>query len=232
MHDHHPGPDVGGHLGEAYTRTRTSPSSPRSWASSTTSSAEHNRPRRFRTEASGKRCCRHLDQLRPRWYACRRWPASTRPSGTPRQGARPAPVAALGRLPRPYPHDRIGGTTSRRRELEGQEIEREIDFFQQEHGMVGEVQDRRERRRSTRAPCRARRHAGDEFLFVVDANQGYTVPRRWPSSRSSGPRHQYRWFEEPTRWHADFRGLRDVRMRGNVDVAAARARSAGLGCAR
>ena len=29
-----------------------------------------------------------------------------------------------------------------------------------------------------------------------------------------------RWFEEPTRWHADFRGLRDVRMRGNVDVAA------------
>ena len=29
-----------------------------------------------------------------------------------------------------------------------------------------------------------------------------------------------RWFEEPTRWHADWRGLRDVRMRGNVNVAA------------
>ena len=29
-----------------------------------------------------------------------------------------------------------------------------------------------------------------------------------------------RWFEEPTRWHADWRGLKDVRLRGNVNVAA------------
>ena len=29
-----------------------------------------------------------------------------------------------------------------------------------------------------------------------------------------------RWFEEPTRWHGDWRSLRDVRLRGNVNVAA------------
>ncbi len=69
--------------------------------------------------------------------------------------------------------------------------------------------------------ARARRHAGDDFLFVVDANQGYTVPEALEfldAVRAEGIK--IRWFEEPTRWHADFRGLRDVRMRGNVDVAA------------
>ena len=68
---------------------------------------------------------------------------------------------------------------------------------------------------------RARRHAGDDFLFVVDANQGYTVAEALEFLdviRAEGI--AIRWFEEPTRWHADFRGLRDVRMRGNVNVAA------------
>ena len=59
----------------------------------------------------------------------------------------------------------------------GQEIEREIDFFKGEHGMVGmkfkiggkpPVED-------VARLSRARRHAGDDFLFVVDANQGYSV---------------------------------------------------------
>ena len=64
-------------------------------------------------------------------------------------------------------------------------------------------------------------HAGDDFLFVVDANQGYTVAEALDflaAVRAEGI--AIRWFEEPTRWHADFRGLRDVRLRGNVDVAA------------
>ena len=68
---------------------------------------------------------------------------------------------------------------------------------------------------------RARRHAGDDFLFVVDANQGYTVPEALAflaAARAVGI--EVRWFEEPTRWHADFRGLRDVRLRGNIPVAA------------
>jgi L-alanine-DL-glutamate epimerase-like enolase superfamily enzyme len=68
---------------------------------------------------------------------------------------------------------------------------------------------------------RARDHAGEAFLFVVDANQGYTVPEALDflaAVRAEGI--ELRWFEEPTRWHADFRGLRDVRYRGNVNVAA------------
>ena len=105
----------------------------------------------------------------------------------------------------------------------GQEIEREIDFFQGEHGMVGmkfKVGARSPAEDAARL-VRARRHAGDDFLFVVDANQGFTVPEALAflaAVRAEGI--ELRWFEEPTRWHADFRGLRDVRLRGNVDVAA------------
>ena len=69
--------------------------------------------------------------------------------------------------------------------------------------------------------ARARRHVGDDFLFVVDANQGYTVHEALTFVAAVRAEDiELRWFEEPTRWHADFRGLRDVRLRGNVDVAA------------
>jgi L-alanine-DL-glutamate epimerase-like enolase superfamily enzyme len=55
----------------------------------------------------------------------------------------------------------------------------------------------------------------------VDANQGYTVSEALAfvaAVRAVGI--ELRWFEEPTRWHTDFRGLRDVRLRGNIPVAA------------
>jgi len=108
-------------------------------------------------------------------------------------------------------------------EAKEQAIEREIDFFKSEHGMVGmkfkigamppEVDAAR--------LARARRHAGDDFLFVVDANQGYTVAEALDfMGRIRAEGIELRWFEEPTRWHGDFRSLRDVRMRGNVNVAA------------
>ena len=66
----------------------------------------------------------------------------------------------------------------------------------------------------------ARELVGDDFLFVVDANQGYTVRRGAGRSCAAIGDLELRWFEEPTRWHADWRGLRDVRLRGNVNVAA------------
>ena len=166
-----------------------------------------------------------FDQLRPRWYAMQAiacvdtaiWDAIGQAVGQP-----------LWRLWGGY-RDRIpmigigGYYIPDGPEAKGQEIEREIDFFQAEHGMVG-----MKFKVGAKAPVedaarleRARKHAGDDFLFVVDANQGYTVPEALSflaAARAEGI--ELRWFEEPTRWHADFRGLRDVRLRGNVDVAA------------
>jgi L-alanine-DL-glutamate epimerase-like enolase superfamily enzyme len=166
-----------------------------------------------------------FDQLRPRWYAMQAmacidtavWDAVGKALGQP-----------LWRLWGGYrdriPMIGIGGYYIPDDEsAKGQEIEREIDFFQHEHGMVGMKFKIGAEPPAVDAArlARARRHAGDDFLFVVDANQGYTVPEALEflaAVRAEGT--AIRWFEEPTRWHADFRGLRDVRMRGNVDVAA------------
>jgi D-galactarolactone cycloisomerase len=166
-----------------------------------------------------------FDQLRPRWYAMQAmacidtavWDAVGKALGQP-----------LWRLWGGYrdriPMIGIGGYYIPDDESsKGQEIEREIDFFQSEHGMVGMKFKIGAEPPAVDAArlARARRHAGDDFLFVVDANQGYTVPEALEflaAVRAEGT--AIRWFEEPTRWHADFRGLRDVRLRGNVDVAA------------
>lgn len=166
-----------------------------------------------------------FDQLRPRWYAMQAmacidtavWDAVGKAMGQP-----------LWRIWGGYrdrvPMIGIGGYYIPDDESsKGQEIEREIDFFQSEHGMVGmkfKVGAEPPAVDAARL-ARARRHAGDDFLFVVDANQGYTVAEALEflaAVRAEGI--AIRWFEEPTRWHADFRGLRDVRLRGNVDVAA------------
>ena len=166
-----------------------------------------------------------FDQLRPRWYAMQAmacidtavWDAVGKALGQP-----------LWRLWGGYrdriPMIGIGGYYIPDDETaKGQEIEHEIDFFQGEHGMVGmkfKVGARSPAEDAARLR-RARDHAGEAFLFVVDANQGYTVPEALDflaAVRAEGI--ELRWFEEPTRWHADFRGLRDVRYRGNVNVAA------------
>jgi len=166
-----------------------------------------------------------FDQLRPRWYAMQAmacidtavWDAVGKAMGQP-----------LWRIWGGY-RDRIpmigigGYYIPDDDSAKGQEIEREIDFFQSEHGMVGmkfKIGAEPPRVDAARL-ARARRHAGDHFLFVVDANQGYTVPEALEFIAAVRAEEiSMRWFEEPTRWHADFRGLRDVRMRGNVDVAA------------
>jgi D-galactarolactone cycloisomerase len=166
-----------------------------------------------------------FDQLRPRWYAMQAiacidtavWDAVGKALGHP-----------LWRLWGGYrdrvPMIGIGGYYIPDSDAaKGQEIEQEIDFFQGVHGMVGmkfKVGAKPPREDAARL-VRARKHAGDDFLFVVDANQGYTVPQALAflaAIRAQGI--ELRWFEEPTRWHADYRGLRDVRLRGNVAVAA------------
>jgi L-alanine-DL-glutamate epimerase-like enolase superfamily enzyme len=166
-----------------------------------------------------------FDQLRPRWYAMQAiacvdtaiWDAVGKWYGQP-----------LWRLWGGY-HDRVpmigigGYYIPDSPEAKLQEIEREIDFFKGEHGMVGmkfKVGGKPPEEDAQRL-ARARRHAGDDFVFIVDANQGYTVAEALAflaAARAMGI--ELRWFEEPTRWHSDFRGLRDVRLRGNVAVAA------------
>ena len=105
----------------------------------------------------------------------------------------------------------------------GAEVEQEIEFFKGQHSMVGmkfKIGGKPPQEDVARL-VRARRYAGDDFLFVVDANQGYSLSEALDficAVRAEGI--ELRWFEEPTRWRADFRGLRDVRLRGNVAVAA------------
>lgn len=166
-----------------------------------------------------------FDQLRPRWYAMQAiacidtavWDAVGKAYGQP-----------LWRLWGGYrdrvPMIGIGGYYIPDSEEAGEQaIEREIDFFQREHGMVGmkfKIGAMPPEADAARL-VRARRHAGDDFLFVVDANQGYTVAEALSFlGRIRAEGIELRWFEEPTRWHGDFRSLRDVRMRGNVNVAA------------
>lgn len=67
----------------------------------------------------------------------------------------------------------------------------------------------------------ARQAAGDDFRFMVDANQGYELHdaiRFVRLAQEAGiPLH---WFEEPVRWYNDRRWLRDVRLATGIPVTA------------
>ncbi len=67
----------------------------------------------------------------------------------------------------------------------------------------------------------ARSVAGDEFMFMIDANQGYDLHdavRLAQLAQSAGI--ELQWFEEPVKWYNDERWLRDVRLMTTVPVAA------------
>lgn len=102
------------------------------------------------------------------------------------------------------------------------DLERELAFFKEENGMVGmkfKIGAKPPEEDAARLKL-ARSIVGEDFVFVVDANQGYTVNEALTFLSHIQDSVKLRWFEEPTRWHADWRGLRDVRLRGNVNVAA------------
>ncbi len=65
----------------------------------------------------------------------------------------------------------------------------------------------------------ARRAAGDAFVLLVDANQGYTRAQAVDFSRRISDL-GIRWFEEPCRWFNDRRWMRDVRAATGIPVAA------------
>jgi L-alanine-DL-glutamate epimerase-like enolase superfamily enzyme len=102
------------------------------------------------------------------------------------------------------------------------DLEKELNFFKGEHGMVGmkfKIGGKAPEIDAERLRV-AKKIVGEDFIFVVDANQGYTVEEALNFLSLIEDDIALRWFEEPTRWHADWRGLRDVRLRGNVNVAA------------
>ena len=222
------------------TPTRTSRSSPRSWRSCTTSSPPWSSvSTRSRPSGSGRRCCRSPSTSSgPRWYAMQAiacvdtavWDAVGKALGQP-----------LWRLWGGYrdrmPMIGIGGYYIPDDERpKGQEIEREIDFFQARarHGR-DEVQDRR-RGRPPRTPRGSRVRAATPATTSCSSSTRTRATRSarrwssWPLIRADGI--ELRWFEEPTRWHADFRGLRDVRCAATSMSPPARARSAASACAR
>lgn len=101
------------------------------------------------------------------------------------------------------------------------DVEKDMEFFSGQHGMVGmkfKIGARPPEEDVARLLF-ARTFVDDDFQFVVDANQGYTVREALTFLRLLPDDLELRWFEEPTRWHSDNNGFRDVRYQGNVRVA-------------
>lgn len=65
----------------------------------------------------------------------------------------------------------------------------------------------------------ARQAAGDDFVLMVDANQGFTRSEAIQFCRLTSDL-DLRWFEEPCRWLNDRLSMSDVRMASGMSVAA------------
>jgi D-galactarolactone cycloisomerase len=68
----------------------------------------------------------------------------------------------------------------------------------------------------------ARKAAGDDFVLIADASQGYTPDDAVRFARLV-EHYDLFYFEEPCRWHNDRRALRDVRYRSERVCAPGRA---------
>jgi D-galactarolactone cycloisomerase len=75
----------------------------------------------------------------------------------------------------------------------------------------------------------ARAAAGDDFIIMIDANQGYSPAEALDLCRRIEDL-GVRWFEEPVRWQNDRRGLRDVRMRSTIPICAGQSEHSPAGC--
>jgi D-galactarolactone cycloisomerase len=67
---------------------------------------------------------------------------------------------------------------------------------------------------------RTMRHAaGEDFVLIADANQGYSVAQALEFCRLTQGA-GLRWFEEPVHWNVQKTGMRDIRLKTGVPVAA------------
>jgi D-arabinonate dehydratase len=74
----------------------------------------------------------------------------------------------------------------------------------------------------------AREAAGDDFVLMADANQGYTRAQAVRFARLTEDL-DIRWFEEPCRWLNDRESMRDVRYMAGIPVAAGQSESSRAG---
>lgn len=75
----------------------------------------------------------------------------------------------------------------------------------------------------------ARKAAGDDFVLIADANQGYTPDQAIRFARLVEDYNLF-YFEEPCQWQNDRRSMRDVRFRGGARVCAGQSEFCAGGC--
>jgi L-alanine-DL-glutamate epimerase-like enolase superfamily enzyme len=75
----------------------------------------------------------------------------------------------------------------------------------------------------------ARRTAGDDWVLLADANQGW-LPQQAIRFAKRVADDGLTWFEEPCQWHNDRRAMRDVRHSGGVAVCAGQSEFSAGGC--
>lgn len=75
----------------------------------------------------------------------------------------------------------------------------------------------------------ARKAAGDDFVLIADANQGWNPEQAIRFARLVAD-HDLFYFEEPVRWDNDHRGMRDVRYRSGARICAGQSEYSAGGC--
>jgi L-alanine-DL-glutamate epimerase-like enolase superfamily enzyme len=75
----------------------------------------------------------------------------------------------------------------------------------------------------------ARKAAGDDFVLIADANQGYTPDQAVQFARLVEDYGLF-YFEEPCQWQNDRRAMRDVRYRSGARVCAGQSELSAGGC--
>lgn len=77
----------------------------------------------------------------------------------------------------------------------------------------------------------ARKAAGDNFVLMVDANQGWTPRDAIEFVRHAEDLDIY-WFEEPCEWNNDVADMRNVRFSTGIRICAGQSEHSAAGCRR
>lgn len=73
--------------------------------------------------------------------------------------------------------------------------------------------------------------ADEDFVVACDANQGYTLSEAIQFA-TEATAYDIEWFEEPVAWHDQYAGMREVRRKTGIPVAAGQSESTASACRR